>query len=177
MKRAIVALLLLPLLYCNRESGGSKEGGDFIYTPGSRDKITLDGTSYQIGNDWDANDCSSSLPDSHCFAIIYTGTIDENKYVGIAVSDDPDDPAAFNLKIYFSSASIPSSIDLSTEPTAAIKVTDNSGTYTYSSGSFTLTFTAQPDNIYRIQSSGTASLSGGIRTLTGLDIYALKVGN
>ncbi len=176
MKRALVALLLLPLLYCNRESGGTDSSSDFIYTPGSHDKITLDDTSYQIGNDWDTNDCSSVLPDSHCFAIIYTGTIDENNYVGIAVSDDPDDPIAFNLKIYFSAASIPASIDLSTEPTAAIKVTDNSGTYTYSSGSFTLTFTEQSDTIYRIQSSGTATLTGS-KFLTGLDIYALRVGN
>jgi hypothetical protein len=167
--------MILPFLYCNQGGGDSKKGSDFIYTPGSTDKITLDGTSYQIAGSWDANDCSSSLPDSHCFAIIYTGTINENEYVGIAVSDDPDNPTAFNLKIYFSSASIPSSIDLSTEPTAAVKVTDNSGTYTYSGGSFTLTFTAQSDNIYRIQSSGTATL--GIMTLEGLDIYALKVGN
>jgi hypothetical protein len=182
MKRAIVALLLLPLLYCNRESGGRGRGGDFIYTPGSNDKITTGITSHDFTFGGTAyNTC----PSGQCYTIIYKGEISGTSYVGIAMSENPSDSNAFNLKIYFPSTSIPTiPIDINwDDPNSKIKVKESGSTFEFGgnngSGTITLSFTYNSsDNTYTIQSSNAdqITLSGTGNTFSAnLSIVALYV--
>lgn len=183
MKRAFLALLILPLLYCNRESGGSSKASDFIYTPGSTDKLTTGITSHNFTFDGTTYD---TCPTGQCYAIIYRGNIDGTSYVGIAMSEDPSDTNAFNLKIYFPSASIPTSpTDLNwDDPNSKIKITDGGTTYEFGgsngSGTITLSFTYNSsNNTYTIQSSNadaiTFSSPGSFSA--SVSITALYVGN
>ncbi|MFH0974844.1 MAG: hypothetical protein V1874_03580 [Spirochaetota bacterium] len=113
------------------------------------------------------------------YAIIYNGTINNENYVGISLSNNPDPEGteSFNLKIYFQSSTIPSSFALTTT-NCSITYKTGSNTYTVlSGGPLTLNFASAPATnttytIYTITSSGSISVGGN--ALSSLNINAVK---
>jgi hypothetical protein len=171
--KKVLLLLILALLFpsCDKDSGGSNnksfrvQPGDLtaFNSPATSYSITYNGTTYTQG--------------ATGHSIIYTGTIDGTEYVGISVSDNPDPESteSFNLKVYFQSSTIPSSVII--PATSATIVIYNGTTHTgISGGPITLNFTSLGTTglytTYSITSSGSIDING--LTLSGINITALK---
>jgi hypothetical protein len=184
MKRALLALMILPFLYCNQGGGDSKKGSDFIYTPGSTDKLTTGITSHDFTF---GGTTYNTCPSGQCYAIIYKGDVDGTSYVGIAMSENPSVANAFNLKIYFPSTSIPTTpLDINwDDPNSKIKISDSGSTYEFGgdlgTGTITLSFTYNSsDNTYTILSANANAITldgTGDTFSANLSITALSVGN
>jgi hypothetical protein len=104
----LTALLSFPMVNCNNQGSGDSSS-DFAVQPGDvteKDTIT-DLASYNYNFD----SCSSP---GNCYHIIYSGSINDTRYVGIAAGTDPKDNfTSFKLFIYFEDTTITGNKDLS----------------------------------------------------------------
>lgn len=96
MKKIVFYILLLSgsLMMACTESSDSSDAGDYI-NPGFTAKTVNSTISY-------SNIAGGCTAGSGCQAIIYSGKVNNNKYVGIAIKN-----TSHNVKIYWSASSIP----------------------------------------------------------------------
>ncbi|HSV97384.1 MAG TPA: hypothetical protein VLM75_10685, partial [Spirochaetota bacterium] len=155
--------------------GGEKGETGFKIKPGSLTELTINNKSYSI----DGLSLSQGLsPSTH--AIIFSGTVNNQNYVGIAVNNDITVANSSCLYIYFNSSDIPSSITLdSTDPNHILKYRKSPSTtftpWTNNGATITLSFLNNGDGTYTIQDTaitGTVNFGGDI--LTSVDIIAQK---
>ncbi len=164
-----IVLFIVLLTGCKKSSGGD-DAGTYIAQPGTLTKYTTNITSNTITYNGTGYNCTTA---AQCYAVLYNANVNGVDYVGVAVSQDPSSTTAFNLKMYFQSSYIPSSITLDGS-NCTFKVSLSGSTYTYSSGSVTLNFVDQGNGTYRITTAaGGVTLTGGGLTIT--EIIALKV--
>ncbi len=112
-----------------------------------------------------------------CGAVIYTGTLSDAAYTGIAAGKDSVNPN-FNLKIYWKAVSIPSAVSGYTPASGELsgttyKIQINNGTYIYSTttDSLNISITSGTDsngiNVYNITFNSSITVSdGNSHTLT-----------
>jgi hypothetical protein len=176
MKKFILfSILALVATGCGGGDSGDDSTG-FKITPGSLTEISLKNTSFRItGGTWPGITRGTFPPTNHQYAIIFLGTVDSTGKVGIAVDTNPSDANSFKLKIHFSGNAIPATVSY-TAPDFDITVNNTGTAYTFvSSADFQLSITEHvAGSVYHITSTGTATLTSAT-TLSGLDIYALKV--
>ncbi len=176
MKKFILfSILALLVTGCGGGDSGDDSTG-FSITPGSVTEFSLKNTSFRItGGTWNGTSRGAFPPTNHQYAIIFLGTVDSTGKVGIAVDTNPSDTNSFKLKIHFNGNSIPATVNY-TAANFGITVNNMGTTYTFvSSTDFQLSIAEHvAGSVYHITSTGTATLSSAT-TLTGLEIYAVKV--
>jgi hypothetical protein len=175
MKKFILfSILALLVTGC----GGGDSGDDsigFTITPGSVTEFTVNNKSYTIGGL-----SLSQGPSQSTHAIIFSGTVNNQNYVGIAVNNDITVANSSCLYIYFNSSGIPSSITLnSANPNHILKYRESPGTtftsWTNNGATITLSFLNNGDGTYTIQDTAiTGTVNFGGDTLTSVDIIAQK---
>ena len=95
------------------------------------------------------------------YAVIFNGTVNSIKSVGIAVADNPK-TATFNLKIYFQADSIPEGNYSINESNSSLKV-NGAGSVTHL---IDLNLTQEIDGTYTITGSG--NINGTAITITSI---------
>ena len=117
------------------------------------------------------------------YAIIHNVTLNDTRYIGIAVNDNPSNDCndgselCFNMKIYFQNDTIENgsyTINFGDEGTA-IKVKENGSLYTLDNGSLTFTVNSEDEITYSIQSTSSDITVSG-RPLNNIIITASKAG-
>lgn len=169
MKKFILfAALAIIAAGCGAGSDGDGSTG-FTITPGSVTEFTIKAKSYNV---------TYSGAKSGNYAVIFLGTVNDENYVGIAVSSNPDSGTSFNLKMYFRASAIPASYTLQDSVSTDAITVRNEGSNTFSdpaswTGSLTLTFVNNGDGTYTITGAGSPTVDGN--PLTVSTITALKV--
>jgi hypothetical protein len=92
-KLFILFAFALIISACDKSSNSSTDTS-FRIKSGTLTKFASPVTTYNVGGN------------SGSYAIIYSGTINSISYVGIACSQDPENPSSYHLKIYYQASSI-----------------------------------------------------------------------
>lgn len=181
--RVILSLVVFAALSCNQSSSGSDEEAGFLYTPESLSTFTTEITSNDLNRNGTDHDCSSG----QCYCVLVQGEVSETEYLAIAVSDDPTNANAFNLKIYFPSSTVAGTYVFNETSNITIKVTESGVIYKFGNGSgsvvgggdVTITVTLQEETdtykTYRITFDKAITLDNGGGDLTVTEIIALSM--
>ena len=170
MKKFIL-FFLLSLIATGCGAGGEGDGPTgFKITPGSVTKFTIIPKSYNVSYDGEEKRGD--------YAVVFLGTVNDENYVGIAVSSNPDNDTSFNLKMYFRGNAIPASYTLKHDVSTDVITVRNEGSAAFSdpatwTGTLALTFANNNDGTYTITGAGSPTVGG--KTLTVTEITALKV--
>ncbi|MDY6934258.1 MAG: hypothetical protein SVZ03_08560 [Spirochaetota bacterium] len=173
MKNVISFILTLFIFTsCGSDESESTQLPLFKIQPGTLTKYTLTSTSYNI--------IFNGAQRTGDIAIIDSISIDDQEYVGIAVSDDPSNES-FNMKIYFYRNENDESAEISdkdlTDNDVVIKI--NQVEYSLTGGSIILNFEYnESDGSYRITSdeSGSPELIPGNISFSITEIIAINKG-
>jgi|GEM_PF-1844185 len=178
---AALSLVVFAALSCNDSSSGSDDEAGFVYTPGSLSTFTTEITSNDLDRAGTPHDCSSG----QCYCVLLQGLVSETEYLAIAVSDDPTDTDAFNLKIYFPSGTVAGTYVFDANSNITVKVTESGVIYKFGNGSgsvvgdVTITVTLQEETdtykTYRITFDKAITLDNGGGNLTVTEIIALSM--
>ncbi|MDY6933784.1 MAG: hypothetical protein SVZ03_06115 [Spirochaetota bacterium] len=162
-KYLLIIAVVFIILGCGSDDSDSDPVLGFII---KADTLTKYDSSMSYNISLDSTDYTGS------YAVIYNGSIGNTSYVGIALSDDPSNEG-FNMKIYFESSSIGESHSIN-DSNSTININDGGTTYTWGSGSLTLSISTEDNSTYTIGASGSATVNSG-ETLTITNITAVKV--
>jgi len=180
----LMVILLVALASCDSKPSDDKSGENFIYSSQSVTALGLLDTSYSIG----AYTCTSALPTTHCKAIIYSGTINNTSYTGIAVTDNADPVSSYAaskqnynhlIKVYFQGPISSGTYNVTTvfqDTTRIRNVRDCSNAAQNCSVGLSIDCSTLGDGRCTITNTSDININGTVYGVGGFTVTAVKVG-
>jgi hypothetical protein len=152
--------MIIALTRCGSSSSSGTSG--YVLQPNEATTFTTGLTSYTV---------NTGSAKTGTYAVIFNNTVNGTDYVGIGISSDPSSTAAFTMRIYFPSSTIPASVTLN--PSNCTFYYRESGSTVTLNDTVTLNISGPDGNgVYTITTNpalDSIAMSSGTLTITSIN--------